>query len=362
MTTSNYPLVSIIVAVYNVSKYLDRCVRSLINQSYKELEILLVDDGSTDSSGLMCDAYQKQDTRIRVVHKKNGGLSSARNAGLCLIQGSYVGFVDGDDFVGPDMYETLVKAITDHEADIAQTGYRHTDEKGRIQDEITFNEAAYTRRDEMFTAFFEQKHIHVGAWSKLYKSSIFQNIRFPEGHVFEDYAVLPNLLSVCRKYVIIGGAFYHYVHNPESITRNKVTLNVIESRLQVPLYVLKCIERIDRQYLGYAYHYICLSSIRGYNKIIVTDKIDNQTIRQYAKKLTDQYNTYYRLYRQDASWRKLGLCKKIKLQAFAVHPYFSRFIFYVLKHFIRKSKKLVSVIIRRRIHSQIRLVFLLIPS
>ncbi len=356
MSISDKPLVSVIVAVYNVSRYLDRCVESLLNQSYQNLEIILVDDGSTDPSGLICDAYREQDSRIRVVHKENGGLSSARNAGLALMRGDYVGFVDGDDFVGREMYATLVKAALNHHADIVQTGYRHADEKGRIQDEIVFKEASYHRREEMFIAFFETKQIHVGAWSKLYRRFLFENIRFIEGHVFEDYAVLPDLLSVCRKFVTIGGAFYHYVHNPESITRNKVTLNVVKSRLQVPLHVLKRMEQIDLHAVGYAYHYICLSGIRGYNKILVTDKIDKETIRLYAEKLVQQYQIYFRLYRQDSSFRKQGLCKRVKLRAFAAHPYFSRFVFHILKHWIRKAKRAIGRLSPRRILSRIRLL------
>lgn len=362
MSESDQPLVSIIVAVYNVSKYLDRCVRSLLNQSYENLEILLVDDGSTDASGRMCDAYRAEDTRVRVIHKENGGLSSARNAGLDLAAGDCIGFVDGDDFIGPDMYRTLVRAVINHQADIVQTGYRHADEKGRIQDEVTFREASYTRRQEMFTAFFEKKQIHVGAWSKLYRRPIFENIRFLEGHVFEDYAILPDILNVCRKYVIIGGAFYHYVHNPQSITRNKVTLNVIQSRLQVPLHVLSRMEGIDRQSIGYAYHYICLSSIRGYNRIVVTDKMDQETIRRYAKKLTDQYKMYFRLYQADPSFRKLHVCKRVKLHAFALQPYVSRFVFHVLKHWIRKSRKAAGVLHPQRINARLRMLLSRNPS
>ena len=347
MSKSNNPLISLIVPVYNVSKYLGKCIDSIIEQSHKNLEIILVDDGSTDQSGQILDTYETKDSRIKVIHKTNNGLSSARNAGLAAIKGEYVGFVDGDDFIDKYMYETLVKAILDNDADIVQAGFYHTYENGNIADTITFKETSYDNLDDMFYAFFEEKNIHVGVWTKLYKSKIFRNVRFLEGHVFEDYTILPNILNECKKFVIIDGAFYKYVHNPASISKSKVTLNIIKSRLEAPLYLLKCIENIDKKFIGYAYHYICLSSIRGYNKIKETDKIDKKTIKEYAEKLTDQYKIYFRLYQEDASFKKHHLCKRIKLRIFSINPYFSRLIFHVLKHFIRKLNKLINIIKRK---------------
>ncbi|KQC11224.1 MAG: hypothetical protein APR62_10305 [Smithella sp. SDB] len=346
MSKQNNPLISVIIPVYNISKYLERCVNSIIKQSYKNLEIMLVDDGSTDNSGEICDIYKEKDKRIRVIHKINGGLSSARNAGLFVIKGEYVGFVDGDDFIDEYMYETLLKAMLDNDADVVQTGYHHADEHGRIADTRTFREAKYNNLADMFYAFFEEQNIHVGVWSKLYKSKIFRNVRFLEGHVFEDYAILPNILNECEKCIVINGAFYNYAHNPESISRNKVSLNVINSRFAVPMYVLESIENIDIKYIGYAYNYICISSIRGYNKIKETDKINRKTKEECVNKLIDQYKNYFKLYREDAFFKRQKLFKKIKLYVFLINPYFSRLIFYVSKHFMRKLKGRINSIIR----------------
>lgn len=346
MSRQYEPLISIIVPIYNISKYLERCVNSIIAQSYINLEIILVDDGSTDNSGELCDIFREKDKRIRVIHKNNGGLSSARNAGLSVIQGEYVGFVDGDDFVDKYMYETLLKAMLYHNADIVQTGYHHTDEHGGISDIKTFKEATYDDLAAMFRAFFEKQNIHVGVWTKLYKSKIFRDVRFFERHVFEDYAVLPNILNKCEKFVVISGAFYNYAHNPESISRDKVNLGIIKDRLAVPMYVLKCIENIDRKYIGYAYNYICISSIRGYNKIKETDKIDKKIKKEYVIKLINQYKNYFKLYREDAYFRRQKLFKKIKLYVFLINPYFSRLIFYVFKHFIGKLKRRIGLMLR----------------
>ena len=341
------PLISIIVPVYNISQYLERCINSIVAQSHKNIEIILINDGSTDDSGQICDLYKEKDKRIRVVHKTNGGLSNARNTGLSIMKGEYVGFVDGDDFIDKYMYETLLNAMLENNADVVQTGYRHTDEHGRIADTQTFKEAMYNSLADMFYAFFEKQNIHVGVWTKLYKSKIFKNIRFFEGYVFEDYAILPNILNECNKYVVINGAFYNYAHNPESISRNKVNIDIIKSRFAVPMYVLECIENINRKYIGYAYNYICLSSIRGYDKIRETDKIDRNTKKECVNKLIEQYKNYFKLYREDAFFKRQKLFKKIKLYAFLINPYFSRLIFYVFKHFAGKIKRKIGSIIKR---------------
>jgi glycosyltransferase involved in cell wall biosynthesis len=347
MSKYNNPLISLIVPFYNISKYLKRCVDSIIEQSYKNLEIILVDDGSTDDSGRICDLYKERDNRIQVIHKTNNGLSSARNAGLSAMKGEYVGFVDGDDFIDRYMYETLVKAVLDNDADVVQTGFHHTDENGNIAGARTFRKATYNNLDDMFYAFFEENNIHVGVWTKLYKSKIFRNVRFLEGHVFEDYTILPNILNECKKFVIIDGAFYNYAHNPESITRDKVSLSIIRSRLAAPMYLLKCMENIDKKFIGYAYRYICLSSISGYNKIEETDKIDEETKKEYAQKLINQYRNYLRLYRKEALFKKEKLSRRIEVYTFSINPYFSRLVFYILKNSIGKLKNMIILIVMK---------------
>lgn len=346
MSESNNPLISIIVPVYNISKYLERCVNSIIAQSYKNLEIILVDDGSTDNSDRICDIYKENDNRIKVIHKTNNGLSSARNAGLSIIKGEYVGFVDGDDFIDKYMYETLVKAILENDADIVQTGYHHNYENGNIADTREFKEATYDNSDDMFKAFFEEENIHVGVWIKLYKSEIFKNVRFLDIHASEDYAILPNILNECKKFVVIAGAFYNYTHNPQSTTKDKVSLNIIKSRLIAPLYVMQCVEKINRNFMSYAYRYACESSIKGYCKIKETNRIDNKTKKEYINKLVNQFKNYFKLYQKETSFKKQKLSKRIEPCIFSINPYISYLIFYVLKDFIRKFKKLIALIIK----------------
>ena len=337
----NNPLISIIVPVYNISKYLPKCVDSILDQSYEHLEIILVDDGSTDDSGGICDEYKERDVRIQVIHKTNGGLSSARNTGLAIMQGQYVGFVDGDDFIHKHMYETLVRAALTTNADVVQTGYHYTDENGHVLDTITFKEAEYHNLDDMFHAFFEDGNIHVGVWTKLYRSAIFTNITFFEGYVFEDYTILPNILKQCTKLVIIDGAFYNYVHNPQSITRTTESSTVIRSRLAAPMHLLNCMADMDPKYIGYAYRYICLSSIRGYDKIKEANIMDKQTNQKYKPKLLNQYRKYFYIYRKEAAFKKQPLLNRISLYLFFIHPDLRHLLLHSSENLIGVSKKII---------------------
>lgn len=315
------PLISIIVPVFNVAAYLERCVKSIICQNYQNIEIILVDDGSTDESGRLCDVFSRKDQRINVIHQTNGGLSSARNAGLDVMKGEYIGFVDGDDFIDRDMYGTLIKAALDHDADIVQTGFRHTDENGNVKDEITFRETCYDQLDDMFRARFKENNIHVGVWTKLYKRKIFEKIRFREGYVYEDYAILPMILNACRKFVVIGGAFYNYAANPRGISSTPADVTIIRSRLDMPLYVLESIEAISPEYVAYAYQYICESSIKGYCKISETDRMDKETGKDYSEKLTAQFKKYYERFKKDKSFGRQKFSRKVKLYIFSKRPY-----------------------------------------
>jgi glycosyltransferase involved in cell wall biosynthesis len=341
MSKVNNPLISIIVPVYNISGYLDRCVNSIINQSYENLEIILVDDGSTDDSGPICDACKDKDERIRVIHKVNGGLSSARNAGLDVMKGEYVGFVDGDDFIDKYMYETLFKAIIDNDADVVQTGFHHTEVSGNISDTVTFKEAIYENHDDMFDARFNKNNINVGVWIKLYKSKIFRNIRFLEGCVYEDYAIMPSILNECRKFVVIGGAFYNYVQTPGSISRGKVNLNIIKSRLEMPLYFLECIEKINKKFIRYAYLYICESSIKGYCRLLEADKTDKETKNEYREKLIAQFKKYYEIYKNDNSLKTQKLSREIKLYLFSVSPFVCYLLIKFKDYWRRLKKKII---------------------
>ena len=213
-------LISIIVPVYNVEKYLKKCVDSIINQTYKNIEIILVDDGSTDSSGKMCDDYKKVDKRIKVYHKKNGGLSDARNYGIDKSKAKYVGFVDSDDFITEDMYEILYNSIKKYDADISLA--RVIDCYDDIP-EINNTDAkdCLFNKEEAIKKVMEAEEVSVHAVSKLYKKELFNDLRFEVGRTTEDGIIMIELLDKCNKIAYNSSCVYYYIHRENSITTRK---------------------------------------------------------------------------------------------------------------------------------------------
>lgn len=191
-----HPLISVIVPVYNIEEYLPRCVRTLREQTYPNLEILLVDDGSTDGTGALCDRLAEEDPRVRVFHKENGGSSSARNLGIAEAKGEYLGFVDSDDYVEPDMYEKLYAAIGQYGVSMAQTGRDEIDPDGSRLPDICIP----PERPECIGAedFMRELLMHRGDCSfctKLVKRSVLEHRKFPEGVLNEDFHLLVQLLG-----------------------------------------------------------------------------------------------------------------------------------------------------------------------
>lgn len=215
-------LISIIVPVYNVEKYLNKCIESIINQSYKSIEIILVDDGSKDSSGKICDKYAKSDNRIKVIHKVNGGLSDARNSGLKIAKGRYVGFVDSDDYIAPDMYEYLYKLIKNNDACISVCNYEKIwDNITKKDEEINLYNDIILNRKEALRYIIDDKILKSYAWNKLYKVELFKNIEYPVGLNMEDIATTYKLIYNSQKVVIGNEVKYYYVQRRGSILNSK---------------------------------------------------------------------------------------------------------------------------------------------
>ena len=160
-------MISIIVPVYNVDKYIERCIQSIINQTYKNLEIILIDDGSTDKSGAICDKYSKIDNRINVIHKKNGGLSEARNVGLDIARGDYIGFVDSDDYIHPQMYELLYKNLIGTSADISIIKHIRKEEELGLGD--INSKKVYSNLEAIENILKKDSGIFIASCNKLYK-------------------------------------------------------------------------------------------------------------------------------------------------------------------------------------------------
>ena len=214
--------VSVIVPVYKVEPYLDRCIQSIVNQTYTNLEIILVDDGSPDNSPAMCDEWAKKDSRIVVIHKDNGGLSSARNAGVDTATGEYISFIDSDDYVDVDMIHSMLNYALDNNLSVVCCGrYRVSgDNKNEMfnlsSDTICTGEEAI--KQILIGGFIEE-----AAWDKIYHKSIFKNRRFPLGEINEDIVQTINILGSCDNVGHIGKSYYYYCENQNSITTSKYT-------------------------------------------------------------------------------------------------------------------------------------------
>ncbi|MFR5737749.1 MAG: glycosyltransferase family 2 protein [Coprococcus sp.] len=215
-------LISVIVPIYNVEKYIRKCVDSIINQTYKNLEIILVDDGSPDGCGKICDEYERIDSRIVVIHKKNGGLSDARNAGLEVMHGKYVAFVDSDDWIESEMYQRLYENMMTFHADMSFGGVTDDiiDEKG-IEKSVKISNYGNTPfAENKIAAMKRYFHGSWAAWDKLYRASLFDDVKFPVGEINEDEAIVIELLEQCDRVCYTNEVFYHYIkrENSGSIT------------------------------------------------------------------------------------------------------------------------------------------------
>ena len=208
-------LITIIVPIYNVKPYLSRCIESIINQDYKKLEIILVDDGSTDKSGNICDEYANKDKRIIVIHQENQGLSCARNNGTRISKGKYIAYIDSDDYIELDYISYLYKLIKDNKADISACAHN----KHR------YIETVY-EKDELYPALLTSK-IAFSAWSKLVKASIMKdnNIYFPVNEIYEDQKWIYYLLEHTNRVVIGSESKYHYTYRQNSIFNTKSLQN-----------------------------------------------------------------------------------------------------------------------------------------
>ena len=236
-------LISVIVPVYKVESYLKRCVDSILNQTYTNLEIILVDDGSPDNCGAICDEYAKKDIRVKVIHKQNEGVSKARNEGLSIATGEYVTFVDSDDYIEPNMYEQLYLAINRENADLAVCGFRQV----RVNGEQKINDAPKGfdwSKENIIINYFTQgvvKEIMYSPWNKLFRTSKLENLRFnTKFRLGEDILFIFEFIEQMEKMIYVEGAFYHYVMHPNSAMTSSFSVKRFDYIEVVDILLDKC--------------------------------------------------------------------------------------------------------------------------
>lgn len=216
-------LITVVIPVYNVENYLDECIKSIIQQTYSNLEIILVDDGSLDNSGDICDKYASLDNRIKVIHKDNGGLSSARNAGINIAKGKYITFVDSDDYLELDTIEILYHQIIANNAEISVVAFESFFENGKkFSNNHKSKMFVYSRTEAMDNFLFDD-YLTPCVWGKLYKIWLWNDVRCPEGRLFEDQFTTYKLIDKCNKVVYITEPKYHYRKRSGSIGHSAFT-------------------------------------------------------------------------------------------------------------------------------------------
>lgn len=251
-------LISVIVPVYKVEKYLNKCIESIVNQTYKNLEIILVDDGSPDECGKICDNYAQKDMRIKVIHKENGGLSDARNAGINISNGKYISFIDSDDYIDLEYLELLYKTIKKDKSDMAISSHKVIYENGTILEKATKEESILEPKEVLKRILYDDG-IDLSAWAKLYKIELFEEIRYPKGRLFEDAATTYKLVDKCKKISIISKSTYNYIIRGNSITNvnfSEKKMDLIISTEEMCNYIKKKypdLEEAANRRLMYAY-------------------------------------------------------------------------------------------------------------
>lgn len=224
--------ISIIVPIYKVEKYLSKCVESILVQTYTNIEIILVDDGSPDQCGEFCDKYARHDSRIKVIHKENGGLSDARNVGIEAATGTYIAFVDSDDYIHPQMIEKLYEAIYRNNADMSICNFEYVYSDMICKDNCENSPI----KDEVITGKEILIHKLMGsgmwywvvAWNKLYRKTLFKSIRFPNGKIHEDEFIIHKICGECNRVVCVPDVLYFYVQRKGSITSEKFDIKRLD--------------------------------------------------------------------------------------------------------------------------------------
>jgi len=224
---NDLPLISVIIPVFNVDRYLNECLNSVLVQTFNNIEIILVDDGSTDKTGEICDEFAKKDDRIRVLHKENTGVASSRNFGVDLATGDYILFVDGDDVADKQMIEVLFDNLIKFDADISICGLQYFDKK--------MPESVYKKQEinvmnniEAIESMFYQRYFDTGPVAKLYKSSLVKNNRFPDGKIFEDLYTVYKFINEANKVVFTPVILYFYRQNDISMMHKDFETSILD--------------------------------------------------------------------------------------------------------------------------------------
>lgn len=282
------PLISVVVPIFNVQDYLRECIDSILGQTYKNIEIILVDDGSNDDCPQICDEYKLKDERISVIHKENGGLSDARNKGLEFSTGEYICFIDSDDYIDCKFIEKLFKLVIENGSDIAICSYYKTSESSVCIDEQEKECVELYGGEEIISRIFLDNYLkYIVAWNKLYKKSLFKGISYPVGLIHEDEATTCQLFFSARKVVLTNSKLYFYRIRESSITNSTMSVHKLQAKLDA-LSIRRSFFKEKQLFEYYS------KDILVYLKQISKNCYIAQTIDiQYMKKMEQEFRKIY---------------------------------------------------------------------
>lgn len=264
-------MVTVIIPVYNVEMYLPLCINSILKQTYQNLEIILIDDGSTDDSPGICDTYALKDNRIKVIHQQNQGAAVARNTGLENATGEYIVFVDSDDFINEKMIEKLYIALKQTDSDLSICNFKYTSENGKeidLKETDIKNEVLYT--EEIIDKLFQNNNCgYIVIWNKMYKKDLWKQIRYPVGVIYEDEAVIHHIFSKCKKVATISDELYYYRQVSGSIMhseRNEKNLDKYLALADRLMFLKSAVSKENIRKLAYQYWYHYLDDYYYFSK------------------------------------------------------------------------------------------------
>jgi len=339
------PKVSVVVPIYKVEKYIHRCVESISEQTYQNIEIILVNDGSPDNCGQIIDEYAKKDNRMKVIHKKNGGLSDARNKGMEYVTGEYTLFVDSDDWIERNMIETLIKISLGAQADVVQSAFYYAFHDYLLYDNRYFSKidsnTLLNNKELMYELVCNEK-VKNFAWGKLYKTDLIKDIPFKKGVLFEDVFWAHHVMQQVHTYVITHTPMYYYFQRSESIVSNYSlrNLDIIEGLKERHNFIEKYYENLVNE----SFTVILTNCLIHYNLLLMNHGIDSKGI--YKKRIESYIKMHYKDFLVAVQENKE---LKMQLQLFKFNPKLN-FCFLALRKIFRKMKILPQPIGLERIN------------
>ncbi|MEK3796906.1 glycosyltransferase family 2 protein [Peribacillus sp. FSL H8-0477] len=325
--------VSIIVPVYKVEKYIHRCIDSILNQTYDNIEIILVDDGSPDHCWEIVDEYEKTDRRIKVIHKENGGLSDARNVGVNQVSGDFVFFVDSDDWVEKTMIEKMVDSCDQYQADVVQSAFYYAYEDKRLLDNRYYSTTdlpVILGKKTLMRELVTNEKVKNFAWGKLYKTNIIKDIAFKKGVLFEDVFWAHQVMHEVNTYVILHEPLYNYYQRSDSIvaTYTPKNLDILKGLLERHCFI----EKHYKELTDSSYKTILKMSLIHYNLLLMNRKKDPRSLhrKEIRSYIHNNYDNLKKAVKKDKLLEQ-------QLQLFSLHPYLN-FIYLGLRKGLRMMK------------------------